>query len=230
MNTNRPKISLTRNIPFPTYYVSALDGEFKDWAYNEERAPQFKGLWRSEVFKKDADAAIDLEIGTGNGWHFTHYAQSYSERNLVGIELKYKPLIQTIRRALKADCKNARMVRYHASHLVDIFSEHELNHVFIHFPDPWAKKESRKKHRLIQARFLEELRTLQRPGSFVELKTDNRDYFDWVVECFKGSDYKMERLSYDLHQSEYVSENYVTAFEKIFLAQGLPINYIRCQV
>ena len=92
----RPRLSLTRNIPIHNEYTAGIDGEFRDFAFNEERAPQFKGCWRTEVFKVPESTPVDLEIGTGNGKHFQHRSLGSPERCLVGLELKYKPLIQSI--------------------------------------------------------------------------------------------------------------------------------------
>lgn len=218
------QVSRTKDIPKPNMYIKALKGEFSSWAFDEERCPQLRGKWRSEVFKASEDVAMDLEIGTGNGFHFGHYAQKHPERNLLGIELKYKPLIQAIRRCVRAGCENARIMRYNAVLIEDLFKDNELNKVFIHFPDPWAKL-SQHKHRLIQDEFLKKLFSTQRHGSELEFKTDSRDYFDWAVERFKRSPYQVEAVSYDLHNSEYAEANFVTHFESLFLRKGQPIHY-----
>jgi tRNA (guanine-N7-)-methyltransferase len=177
------QLSRTRDLPNPNEYVQALLGEYSPWAFDEEKAPTLRGEWRQE-FGAEADGALDLEIGTGNGFHFAWRAQQHPQRSLVGIELKYKPLIQTIRRARNNESENARMVRYNARLLRDLFADEELDNVFIHHPDPWPKK-SQKKHRLIQPDFLEEMFALQKPGSFFEFKTDSDDYFDWAFRCSK---------------------------------------------
>ena len=71
--------------------IKALENELKEVAFSEERAPANKGQWREKVFKKDATAILDLEIGTGIGHHFAYYAHKFPERNLIGIEIKYWP-------------------------------------------------------------------------------------------------------------------------------------------
>jgi tRNA (guanine-N7-)-methyltransferase len=221
-----PRMPLTRNLRRPTEYVRQLNGEFSDWAYNEERAAELLGRWRSEVFKVEADMPIDVEIGTGNGYHFAHLAEINPSRRLVGIELKFKPLIQSIRRALRTGASNARIIRYDASRVVDVFAPGEIDNVYIHHPDPWLKKRQWK-HRLIQDEFLADLHTLMRPGSFVDFKTDSADYFAWALDKFKASRFHLSRETWDLHGSEWQAENFVTQFEKIFLAQGQSIHYAR---
>lgn len=217
------KISRTRDLPSPNEYVQALLGECSQWAYDEERVLDFKGQWRKEFGVSD-ETPLDLEIGTGNGYHFAHRAETHSDRMLVGLELKYKPLIQSIRRALRAECKNARMARYNAVMVNDIFMEGELNNVFIHHPDPWLKS-SQNKHRLIQDQFLRDLFKLQKSGTEVEFKTDSEDYFDWALPKFETSPYKVVGWTRDLHNSEFAERNFVTQFENIFLRKGQPIYY-----
>lgn len=222
----RPQVrmKLTKNIPVPNEYIVGLTEEFADYAFDEERAPSFKGKWRSEVFKKDDEHRVDLEIGTGNGFHFAHYAKSNPERSLVGFELKYKPLIQTIRRALRDGCENARVCRYNAHLICDIFEKNELNDVLIHFPDPYPKKKHRK-NRLLTENFLNGLFELQKSGSKLYFKTDSEDYYDFALPNLESSKYEVVGETRDLHNSEFVEGNFVTAFEDIFLRKGQPIFY-----
>ncbi len=216
--------SKTKDLPRPNHYVQALLGEYSAWAYDEDRALELRGQWRSRAFSVADDSPLDLEIGTGNGYHFAHYAKVHPERCLLGIELKYKPLIQSIRRAVSAGCTNAHMVRYNAALLPQLFQEGELDRVIIHFPDPWEKLRQQK-HRLIQPAFMEQLYRLQKPQAFVEFKTDSRDYFDWALGVFEASPYSLEAQTFDLHQSPYAEQNFVTHFERIFLRKGQPIHY-----
>jgi tRNA (guanine-N7-)-methyltransferase len=217
------RVSRTRGIPVPNQYILGLQGEYSPWSYDEERAPTFKGRWR-EAFAASAEVPLDLEIGTGNGLHFAHHAITYPQRCLLGLELKYKPLIQSIRRALKAGQENARVARYNAYLLPELFVPGELNDVFIFFPDPWEKIRNHK-HRLIQDPFLSRLYEMQRPGSRFVFKTDSQDYFQWSLTRFQRSPYKILGYTYDLHNSEFAAHNFVTQFENIFIRQGLKIGY-----
>ena len=221
----RPRMVETKTLPKPTEYALALNGECADWAYDESRAKEHRGQWRAQ-FGVDTAAPLDLEIGTGNGYFFAHRAVAEPSRSLIGLELKYKPLIQSIRRARREGTENARIARYDASCLEDIFAPAELNHVFIHHPDPWPRKRDWK-HRLIQDEFLLKLWDLMRPGSFVNFKTDSEDYYDWALPIFENSKFKKLRATRDLHKSEWASENFITHFESLFLEKGQPIFYCR---
>lgn len=227
MITTSLRLKRTSNITNPTSYIQALNGEFAEYAFNEERAPQFRGVWRQLAFGREVTTPLDLEIGTGNGFFFAHQAAKEPNRLLVGIEIKFKPLIQSIRRVVRMGGTNARIARYDAGRVQDLFAPEELDNVFIHFPDPWERKRRQHKNRLIQPEFLVELHKLQKPGSWLEFKTDSRDYFDWAVECFRGSPYQFTGLTYDLHQSEFAPLNFVTHFENIFLRKKQPIHWAR---
>lgn len=217
------RVNITRTLPKQNQYTLALDGEFRNHAFNEERSPLNKGSWKS-LFG-NPDLPMDLEIGTGTGYFFEHRAVTYPQRNLIGIEIKYKPLIQTIRRTLRTGAVNAVVSRYHAFDVNLLFEENEIDHVFIHFPDPWVSPK-KPKNRFVQIRNLNILFNLQKPGSFVEFKTDSLAYFEWALEEIKQSSYKVEFLTFDLHRSEKASQNFITGFENIFIKQGIKINYI----
>jgi tRNA (guanine-N7-)-methyltransferase len=221
----RPQINLTRDLKYPNEYTLALDGEFRDFAFNEERSPLNKGRWRSEIFQVPFETPVDLEIGTGNGLHFFHRASQDTNRCLIGVELKYKPLIQTIRRCVKRGYRNARVCRYHAFNIDLLFDHQELNNIYIHFPDPWVTPR-KPKNRFVNAQVLDLLWHQQRPGSTLEFKTDSREYFLWSMEQIRQSKYQIEFETLDLHRSAKAEENFVTQFERIFMKQGIEINYV----
>lgn len=224
----RPKINITRTLPKQNAYTLALDNEYRDYAFNEERAPENKSKWRSSVFKCDEHLPVDVEIGTGAGMHFAYRANGHLDRFLVGLELKYKPLIQSIRRAQATGAKNSAICRYHAFNLDLLFDKNEINHVFIHFPDPWVTPR-KPKNRVVNRKILNHVYEMQRPGSFVEFKTDSREYFLWSLDEIKETPYKVEFQTLNLYKEGgvYLQQNFQTTFEKIFVKQGIEINYIK---
>ncbi|MFZ3231273.1 MAG: tRNA (guanine-N7)-methyltransferase [Pseudobdellovibrio sp.] len=224
----RPKINLTRTLPKQNAYTLALDNEFKEFAFNEERTPLNFGKWRTEVFHITENEPMDVEIGTGSGMHFAYHANKFPNRYLVGLELKYKPLIQSIRRARKDGLMNSAICRYHAFNLDLVFAKNEINNMYIHFPDPWVTPR-KPKNRVVNRDILNWIYEMQRPGSFLEFKTDSREYFLWALDEIKESKYKIEFQTFDLYKNNtiYRQENFQTTFEKIFVKQGIEINYIK---
>ena len=221
-----PSYTQTARLPKPNQYVLQLQNEYSNYAFLEERAPSYKGLWRANAFDKQESSFLDLEIGTGNGFHFGHRAEKHPERLLLGMELKYKPLVQTIRRAVRAGCQNAKVIRYHAGFLQNLFAENELNTIYIHFPDPWSRHKQ-SKHRLLNREFLDIMLNCQKGGEIVEFKTDNKIYFEWARGNIYASKYIVDFETEDLHQSAIRESNFVTHFESIFLRQQLPIYCMR---
>lgn len=218
------RVSRTRTIPDPNAYIKAIYGEFSAWTFDEEATPKLKGQWRSHAFQAPLDCPLDLEIGTGNGLHFAHLALSHPNRLVLGLELRYKPLIQSIRRVIRGGGRNARMARYNAYLVPELFTPNELNDVYIFFPDPWEKQRQHK-HRLIQDDFLQKLFEVQRPGSKLFFKTDSADYFAWAMARFERSPYSIIASTTDLHASEHSPSNFITQFESIFIRQGLKIGF-----
>lgn len=204
-------------------YVEMMYSEFKDWSFDESASAN-RGFWRQRVFDCVDETALDLEIGTGNGTHFAQLTKHHPERVFVGLELKYKTLVQSIRRSLRQGCTNGRMARYRAEGVTELFSPDEVNNVYIHFPDPWPKKRHHK-NRLIQADFLRNLYSVMRPGGLVEFKTDDYDYFKWAMSFFRQSPFVIRFFSEDLHQSFRKDKNFVTHFESLFLQKKQPIYY-----
>lgn len=225
---NRPRINLTRELPKPNPYALAIDNEYKDVAFNEERAPLNKGQWRSHIFKVPDSVPLDVEIGTGAGMHFAHRAKNNLDRCLVGLELKYKPLIQSIRRAQACGGIYNAICRYHAFNLDLLFDVGEINHVFIHFPDPWVTPR-KPQNRVVNKNILNQIYQMQRNNSFIEFKTDSREYFLWALDEIKQTKYKIEFQTLNLYaeDNEYKQNNFQTTFEKIFVNQGIEINYIK---
>ena len=78
MDKNSLRVNLTSQLKHQTYYTLALNGEFRERAFSEERAPEQKGNWRG-VFGVGKEHPIDLEIGTGTGYHFQHHALKTSK-------------------------------------------------------------------------------------------------------------------------------------------------------
>jgi len=204
-------------------YVELMYKDYKDWSFDESAA-SFRGKWRREVFKCDEGIPLDLEIGTGNGTHFAQLTENFPERNFLGLELKFKTLVQSIRRARRAGCSNGRMARYRAEGVKELFENEEINNVYIHFPDPWPKKRHNK-NRLIQTKFLEDLHSVMKPGSFVEFKTDDYNYFKWAIRYFRQGPFVISFFSEDLHNSFRKDKNFVTHFESLFLNKKQPIYY-----
>ena len=233
----------TKSLSYPSSYVKAMYDQYREWVFDEEEAPLLKGSWREKVFKAPAETPLDLEIGPGSGGFLHYISQQNKDRLYLSIELKYKPLIQSARKIKKSRCDNARLIRHNGRLLKNIFAREEINNVYIYFPDPWPKKRHHK-HRLLLPDFVYNLYSIQKPHSFVEIKTDHLAYFSEMQKVFQKSPYIAKIISKDLHQrvagdtrrdpalpAETAVPSphfgFTTFFEKIFIKQNHPICYAR---
>lgn len=219
------QISLTKNIKKPNKYVKALYNEYKDWVFDEISAPKLKGKWR-KTFAKNYKGPLHLEIGPGNGKHFAQLCLNHPENYFLSIELKYKPLIQTIRRVKRQNSVNGRVIRYNAGLISDLFEEQELNNIYIHFPDPWLKKRRGKKHQLLQEAFCEKIYKLQKSSSVLELKTDSENYFIQSVKYLKKAGYQLCEYNLNLYKNAKQEKSLIeklSQFELLFFQKTVPI-------
>ena len=221
------KIQSTKSIPCPNPYIQALFLEQKKgYGFDETKALSLKGKWK-ETFKAPSQK-LNLEIGTGSGRHFSYLCEENPQESFLGIELKYKPLIQTIRRVRKKGCENGKVIRFNARLLDQVFEEEELNDIYIHFPDPWLKKKRQKKHQLLNLDFCKILFSRQKKSSLLEFKTDSLDYFLQSVERLKKAGFKLKEENLDLYKDfldkkDLGNQMQISQFELIFLKKRHPI-------
>ena len=222
------QLKQTKNIPNPNIYIQKMYGEYAPFTYDEVSALQWKGLWKKKIFN-NLKGRLNLEIGTGTGFHIARQAVLHPHDSFIGIELKYKPLIQSIRRTIQSGSKNVRLIRYNACQIEDLFQEQELDNIYIHFPDPWPKRRQ-KKHRLITPSFVKKITLIQNKKGILELKTDCKEYFMNVLSLFKkNTHYKQIHCSFDLHADSILSNSIITTFESFFIHKNQPIYFSQWQ-
>ena len=217
------QILIAKQIKYPNAYVKAVYTEYKDWILETAQAKTHKGKWHAVFGTKSAP--LHLEIGPGNGLHFARLCLNQPQEFFLAMELKYKPLIQSIRRVRKNQSTNARMLHANASLIETLFAKKELNHVYIHFPDPWLKKRKSKKHQLIQEAFCKSLYKIQKPNSFLDFKTDSLEYFEQSLTRFQKAGYKLDQCYKDYYRNKNFEIHELSQFEKIFVQKAIPINY-----
>ena len=100
------------------------------------------------------------------------------------------------------------------------------------FPDPWPKK-AQKKNRTATRDWLQAmLPLLQQDGTF-HLKTDHREYFDFIIENLQALSERIQitELNTHLHQHHPAPHTLtipeVTLFERLFIKDGLPIHSVK---
>lgn len=122
------------------------------------------------------DSDIAVEVGFGSGRHLLYRAKEEPNKKFIGIEI-YKPSIEQVRRRCELEgIDNVYLVDFDARLLIETMKEGSLSEVYVHFPVPWPDSPTR---RVMSERFLRSCSAALRDGGFVELRSDDRDYFEY---------------------------------------------------
>lgn len=168
---------------------------------------------------------LRIEIGCGKGDFITGTAKKEPDVNFLAVERVSDVLVTAAEKVKNSELKNVRVCCIDAKELAEIFEEGSIDRIYLNFSDPWPKSRHEKR-RLTYRSFLEIYKKILKPGGAVYFKTDNRGLFDFSVEEFKEFGLKLDKLTYDLHNSEYFESNVMTEYEKRFSSMGVPINRV----
>lgn len=189
-------------------------------------ATKYKGRWH-EVFGNSNP--IYVEIGTGRGQFISQHAVQNPDINYIGIEFEYLLLGRVGHKAEVAGVGNNLVVTpADAIRLLDIFAPGEVSRIYLNFSDPWPKKRHTPR-RLTHGNFLKLYREVLDPQGAVHFKTDNRDLFEFSLNSFAEDDWKLSKITLDLHNSEWAEGNIMTEYEQKFSSQGVPINRLEAR-
>ncbi len=164
---------------------------------------------------------IHLEIGTGKGQFICGMAKQYPNVNFVGIEVVKSIIVSAVQKVKDEDVNNVKLINEDAKDLREMFSENEIDHIYLNFSDPWPKNRHEKR-RLTYSTFLEQYKTILKEKGKVTLKTDNQSLFEYSLVSFSNFGMVLEEVTLDLHEIED-STNVMTEYEEKFSAKGQPI-------
>jgi tRNA (guanine-N7-)-methyltransferase len=168
-----------------------------------------------------------LELGAGTGMFSVALAQAAPTAQYVAVDVKADRLQTGAQSASEKYLTNLRFLRARADQLPELLVAHSLDSLWVTFPDPFPKGHHAK-HRLTHPRFLDIYAGLLKEDSALYFKTDAKELFDWSLEQFVAKSWKIEKLSFDLHDST-LSEYYKiqTAYETRYMREGLKINFVK---
>ena len=189
--------------------------------YVIDRPEDLKGKWQ-EYFNKDNP--IYLEIGMGKGQFITNLALKNPDISYIGIEKFSSVLVRAIESLenIEDEINNLRFLRFDAENITNIFDKEEIGRIYLNFSDPWPKARHAKR-RLTSKEFLERYSQVLVKGGDLIFKTDNRSLFDYSLSQIEIKDWKVDNVTYDLHNSEYAKDNIMTEYEEKFSSKGKPI-------
>ncbi len=189
-----------------------------------------KGNWNKEFFKNEQP--IVLELGCGKGEYSVALAQANPHKNFIGIDIKGARFWRGAKTALEEGLENVGFVRTQVELIDRLFSEGEVDEIWITFPDPQIKYK-RTKHRLTNTEFLQKYKKILKPEGVVNLKTDSEFMHGYTLGLLHGEGHEVLHANHNVYKNEYSPKEVTgiqTFYEKQYLEQGKPITYIQFKI
>lgn len=190
----------------------------------------FAGL--AEAYGLPADAAagtgdIVLELGCGKGEYTIDLARRCPGRNYIGVDIKGARLWKGAKYATANSLPNVAFLRTRVEFIDAFFAPGEVSEIWLTFSDPQIRKENA---RLSSPVFLERYRRFLKPGGIIRLKTDSRFLHEYTKAVCAANGLELLECTEDLYGGERLPDDSLyevqTFYEKMFLGQGYPINYL----
>jgi len=178
---------------------------------------KYKGNFKS-IFGNDNK--IEVEIGMGKGDFIIEKAKRNPNINFIGIEKYATVLVSAMKKLDDVSLPNLRIINIDASFIEDVF-EKEISKVYLNFSDPWPKKKHSDR-RLTSKIFLDKYSKIFESDRIIEMKTDNRNLFEYSLVSLSESNYILKEISLDLYQN-ITDDNVQTEYERKFVSLGMPI-------
>lgn len=182
-----------------------------------------RGKW-SDFFGNNNP--ITLELGCGKGEYTVALSERYQQNNYIGVDIKGARIWRGALTSFQNGQKNVAFLRMRIDSILNAFASEEVSGIWITFPDPQPAK-ARK--RLTSPMFLNRYAEILKPGSIIHLKTDNLPFFEYTLETIAAEGHHLLMHTFDLYNSNLNEDVMLTQtfYEKMFLAQGVPIKYLR---
>lgn len=212
---------------FADLSVNPLVFQFPFSRLQEEGCPQ-RGKWCSDVFHQENPLVV--ELGCGKGEYTVHLAQAYPECHFIGVDRKGARIWTGATEAMQEGLPNVAFVRSDIHLISDIFSEGEVDELWITFPDPQMKK---RRARLVSSTFFGLYEKFLKPDGLVHLKTDSTFLYLYTLSLLEVNGIVPEAFSADLYADDYRDHkrlelpNVYTFYEKQWLIRGKAIKYVR---
>ena len=176
---------------------------------------------------------IIVEIGAGSALFLVQLAKLHPENLYIAVDIKSDRLYRGAKQAIEEKINNIKFIRSDIWRITELFNKNSVDEIWLTFCDPYPRK-SDAKHRLTHPRFLDMYKTILRTGPTLTqlyFKTDNKGLFDWSLEQFEQTGWKIKEISRDLHNSKLPDEyKIMTTYEEKFANEGLPIYFAEFEI
>ena len=167
----------------------------------------------SSIFENTA--AVEMEIGFGNGDTLLHLAASNPQKNYIGIDTWLPGFGRLLNGIETAGLNNIRLYQADARQILrDCIKDPLLEAIYILFPDPWPKQRHNKRRLLSDPFWSLAVRSLK-DNAMIHIATDSVQYYSSI--CSELVDIQELRIVNKSTESTIGSELppiQETAFEK----------------
>jgi tRNA (guanine-N7-)-methyltransferase len=164
-----------------------------------------------------------LEIGPGRGEFLLTAARSYPDLRYLGIELGRRRFDKLRARCDRLALDNVVLIHADARLAIPQFvPESAVAQIHVLFPDPWPKR----RHaflRLLSIQFLLMLHTRLRAGGVLVMRTDVRQYADWVARNTEAVAGLTRDDGHSALDTQLETEGATSHFERKWRADGARI-------
>ena len=185
-------------------------------------AEQYRSSW-SDLFEKKQP--MHLEVGSGNGFYLAGMAERFPDINWMGVELRYKRVMLAAKKIEHSSLSNARILRYDAWKLQELFGEDSLSGLHTNHPDPWSRERQSKK-RLLGEKFAQWAALALKSDAEWRIKTDFLPHIEAMLEVIKGHPFELLGRCDNLKEQEPPwggDSDIITNYQKRFFDKGLPV-------
>ncbi len=164
---------------------------------------------------------VELEIGCGKGAFICELAKRNPDKAYVAVEVNKNVIVEACKLAREMNITNVHFINTAAEILPCFLKENSVSRIYLNFSCPFPKH-TYANRRLTYWRFLESYRSFLKEGGEIHQKTDNMHFFEFSLEQYSMSGYKLKNVCLDLHNSDFEG-NIMTEYEKRFTDLGMPI-------
>jgi tRNA (guanine-N7-)-methyltransferase len=174
----------------------------------------------------DVKQPFEMEIGSGKGRFLLERAAKHPERNFLGIDYAWRFLREGSQRADRRAMRNLHFYKAEAGEVVRSRVPDESVHIFhIYFPDPWPKRQQRKR-RLLTPEFFQLLHRRLVPGGKLELATDNFQYLIFFKKALVEAGDTLWSNVRESQNERILDPEILTHFEAKYRREGRTLYYI----
>ncbi len=190
---------------------------------------RLKGNWKNNYFKNSNP--LVLELGCGKGEYSVGLGKRFPNKNFIGIDIKGARLWRGAKTVQEEGIENVAFIRTQIELLPYLFSESEVDEIWITFPDPQIKYR-RTKHRLTHPNFLKMYAKIMAPNGTVNLKTDSEFLHGYTLGVVQILDFPVLYSNHDVYHPDNLDvpkevTEIQTHYEKLFQKEGKSIAYLK---